>query len=217
MQMENVCYGREELFCLNMVRQGVLGELLHGEAAYIHELRGQMNEVEHGTGSWRTYHYVKAQRQPLPDPRLGPVAQYMSIGAPRTPSATSSSFSSPATGPRALRARRSSPPTTSGTRSKWNGGDMNTTIIKTALGRTIMVQWDETSPRPYSRHNLIQGTKGTFAGFPNRLAIEGVTSTHEWTEGEELETLDRAGTSTRCASAWASWPRRGAATAAWTS
>ena len=39
MQMENVCYGREELLYLNMVRQGVIGELLHGEAAYIHDLR----------------------------------------------------------------------------------------------------------------------------------------------------------------------------------
>jgi len=54
---------------------------------------------------------------------------------------------------------------------KWNaldfiGGDMNTSIIKTVLGRTIMVQWDETSPRPYSRHNLVQGSKGILAGFP---------------------------------------------------
>jgi predicted dehydrogenase len=54
MMMENVHYGREELMYLNMVRQGVLGELLHGEAAYLHELRGQMKEVERGTGSWRT-------------------------------------------------------------------------------------------------------------------------------------------------------------------
>ena len=54
MIMENVCYGREELFYLNMVRLGVMGDLLHGEAAYIHDLRDQMNEVEHGTGSWRT-------------------------------------------------------------------------------------------------------------------------------------------------------------------
>ncbi|HPK38223.1 MAG TPA: alpha-N-acetylgalactosaminidase, partial [Kiritimatiellia bacterium] len=48
----------------------------------------------------------------------------------------------------------------------------NTTIIKTVKGRSIMVQWDETSPRPYSRHNLIQGTRGTFAGFPNRIALD---------------------------------------------
>ncbi len=60
MMMENVNYGREELLYLNMVRQGVIGELLHGEAAYIHDLRGQMNQVERGTGSWRTYHYARA-------------------------------------------------------------------------------------------------------------------------------------------------------------
>lgn len=52
------------------------------------------------------------------------------------------------------------------------GGDINTSIIKTELGRTIMVQWDESSPRPYSRLNLIQGTRGVGAGFPNRLALD---------------------------------------------
>ena len=82
---------------------------------------------------------------------------------------------------------------------KWNqldfrNGDLSTSIIKTQVGRTIMVQWDETSPRPYSRHNLIQGTKGTLAGFPNRVAledgVEGATENHhKWAEGEYLETI----------------------------
>ena len=44
---------------------------------------------------------------------------------------------------------------------------MNTAVVKTQLGRTILVQLDETSPRPYSRANLIQGTEGTLAEFPN--------------------------------------------------
>ncbi len=57
-----------------------------------------------------------------------------------------------------------------------------------------MVQWDETSPRPYSRHNLIQGTKGTLAGFPTRVAleggVEGVTKNHHsWAQGKDLEVL----------------------------
>ena len=55
-----------------------------------------------------------------------------------------------------------------------------------------MVQWDETSPRPYSRLNLIQGTKGVLAGFPTRIAIEGgfdglSADHHEWIEGNLLE------------------------------
>jgi hypothetical protein len=82
---------------------------------------------------------------------------------------------------------------------KWNNmdfsnGDINTSIIKTHLGRTVMVQWDETSPRPYSRLNLIQGTKGTLAGFPTRAAFENgfkdlTKDHHSWIEGEKLEML----------------------------
>jgi predicted dehydrogenase len=188
MLMENVNYGREELLYLNMVRQGLLGELLHGESAYIHELRSQMNDVERGTGSWRTYHYAKRNGNLYPCHGLGPVAQYMSLARTEDTFRRLVSFSSPAKG-RALFAKAKFPADHKWNQLVYQGGDMNTSIIKTALGRTIMIQWDETSPRPYSRHNYIQGTKGTLAGFPNRLAIEGIKSYHGWTEGEEFEKI----------------------------
>jgi len=54
MMLENVCYGREELMVLNMCWRGLFGELTHSEAAYIHDLRMQMHDLERGTGSWRT-------------------------------------------------------------------------------------------------------------------------------------------------------------------
>ena len=71
---------------------------------------------------------------------------------------------------------------------------MNTSIIKTVLGRTVMVQWDETSPRPYSRLNLIQGTLGTLAGFPTRVALENgfkdiTKDHHSWVQGENLQKI----------------------------
>ena len=187
--MENCCYGREELFCLNLCRLGLLGELLHGEAAYLHDLRDQMHEVKHGTGSWRTWHYVKRNGNLYPTHGLGPVAQYMGINRGDRFDYLSS-VSSPAVGRPAF-AKSHFPPDHQWNKiAKWNCGDMCTTIIKTALGRTIMVQWNETSPRPYSRINLIQGSRGVFAGYPSRLAIEGVTpSTHEWAEGAKLEEL----------------------------
>ncbi len=189
MMLENCCYGREELFCLNIVRQGLLGDLLHAEAAYVHELRGQMNEVAHGTGSWRTFHYAKRNGNLYPTHGLGPVAQYLGINRGDRFDYMSA-VASPALG-RALFAKAKFPPDHQWNQIKqWNCGDMVTTIIKTALGRSLMVQWDETSPRPYSRHNLIQGTKGTFAGYPNRLACEGLTpKTHEWTEDAKLEEI----------------------------
>jgi predicted dehydrogenase len=189
MMMENVNYGREELVYLNMVRQGVIGEILHAEAAYIHELRGQMENGD-STGSWRTFHYAKRNGNLYPTHGLGPVAQYMSLARGEDQFGRLVSFSSPAKG-RALRAANSQSLTNPAWKTlEFKGGDMNTSIIKTTLGRTVMVQWDETSPRPYTRHNLIQGTKGTLAGFPNRMAIEGVTkSYHDWAENGEWEQI----------------------------
>jgi len=189
MMMENVNYGREELLYLNMVRQGVIGELLHGEASYIHSLREQMENGD-TTGSWRTFQYAKRNGNLYPTHGLGPVAQYMSIGRTEDTFARLVSFSSPAKG-RNLYAQKSEHLTNPEFKKlDFKGGDINTSIIKTALGRTIMVQWDETSPRPYTRLNLIQGTKGTLAGFPNRMAIEGVTKTpHEWTTDAEWDAI----------------------------
>jgi predicted dehydrogenase len=172
MMMENVCYGRDELMVLNMVRQGVFGDLLHGEAAYIHELRWQMKEVTEKTGSWRTAWHAKTNANLYPTHGLGPVAQYMNINrGDRFDYLTSTS--SPAIGRQAYAAREFDK---DHQRNQLNyiAGDMNTSVIKTVKGRTIMVQHDTTSPRPYSRHNYIQGTNGTFAGFPNRIALENV-------------------------------------------
>ena len=193
MMMENVNYGREELLYLNLCRKGVIGDLLHAEAAYIHELRFQMEEQERGTGSWRTHHYAKRNGNLYPTHGLGPVAQYMNLGRGEDQFSSIISFSSPAKGRKLFAEKKYTK------EHKWNdldfiAGDINTSIIKTNLGRTIMVQWDETSPRPYSRLNLIQGTKGALAGYPTRIALEdgvpGATENHHsWAEGEKLEAL----------------------------
>ncbi len=193
MMMENVNYAREELMYLNMCRLGVIGEPLHAEAAYVHELRGQMEEQERGTGSWRTHHYANRNGNLYPTHGLGPVAQYMNLARTEDNFTSLVSFSTPAMG-RKLYAEKNYAADHKWNKLDYKGGDMNTTIIKTALGRTIMVQWDETSPRPYTRHNLIQGTKGILAGFPTRVALEGgiegaTKNHHEWAEGAQLASL----------------------------
>lgn len=193
MMMENVNYSRDELMFLNMCRQGVVGELLHAEASYIHELRFQMEEQERGTGSWRTHHYANRNGNLYPTHGLGPVAQYMSLGRQEDSFKSLVSFSSPALG-RQDYAAKNYPADHKWNKLDFKGGDINTSIIKTNLGRTIMVQWDETSPRPYSRLNLVQGTKGILAGFPTRVALEGgveglTENHHRWVQGEQLEAL----------------------------
>ena len=178
MMMENVCYGREELMALNMVRQGVLGELLHGEAAYIHELRWQMVDMEEGTGSWRTDWHTRRNANLYPTHGLGPIAQYMNINRGDRFDYLSS-MSSPALG-RQLYAKREFPADHIRNQAKYICGDMNTSLIKTARGLTIMVQHDTTTPRPYTRHNLIQGTNGVYGQYPDRFALESEGKFHEW-------------------------------------
>ena len=207
MMLENVNYGRDELMFLNMVRQGLIGELLHGEAAYIHPLREQMESVVRGCGSWRTYHYAARNGNLYPTHGLGPVAQYMNLARTDDNFDRIVSFSSPALG-RPAYAKKNFPADHKWNQMDYKCGDMSTSIIKTKAGRTIMVQWDETSPRPYDRKNLIQGTEGTLAGFPTRIAGEKVSpgakkttdagqpggaeisvgdGYHKWYEGEEAE------------------------------
>lgn len=190
MQMENCNYGREELLYLNMVRQGVIGDLLHGEAAYIHDLRSEMDEVERGTGSWRTYHYSKRNGNVYPTHGLGPVAQYMNLARKDDNFGRLVSFSSPAIG-RKRHAQAKFPADHKWNKLEFNCGDINNALIKTTMGRTILVQWDETSPRPYSRINLIQGTLGTLTGFPTRVAglNLGDGNFHRWIEGGELNAI----------------------------
>jgi hypothetical protein len=178
MMMENVCYGREELMALNMVRQGLLGELLHGEAAYIHELRWQMKEMDEGTGSWRTGWHERRNANLYPTHGLGPIAQYMNINRGDRFDYLSS-MSSPAIG-RQLYAQREFPADHVRNQKTYICGDMNTSLIKTLKGRTIMVQHDTTTPRPYTRHNLIQGTNGVYAQYPNRFALESEGEFHQW-------------------------------------
>ena len=199
MMMENVNYGRDELMFLNMCRKGLIGDFLHAEASYIHSLRFQMDEQKRGTGSWRTYHYANGKGNLYPTHGLGPVAQYMNLSRKDDNFSKLVSYSSPALG-RKLYANKKYPKDHKWNKLNFKNGDINTSLIKTELGRTIMVQWDETSPRPYSRHNLIQGTQGTLAGFPTRVAFDNESNIknnisdesvdyHSWTKGKDLEKL----------------------------
>jgi Oxidoreductase family, NAD-binding Rossmann fold len=170
MIMENCCYGYNELLVLNLIRAGVLGHLLHGEAAYIHDLRGEIFS-DKGEGLWRRAPHTTRNGNLYPTHGLGPVSNYMGINrGDRFDYLVS--MSSPAKGFDAYRAAnvpKGNP--------KWNEkyvcGDMNTSLIKTVNGLTIMLQHDVSNPRPYDRINLISGVKGVFRDYPERIYVDG--------------------------------------------
>jgi hypothetical protein len=200
--LENCCYGEEELFVLNLQRQGFFGDLKHGECGYIHDQRVSGSGPKGYTfldaqREWRRNYATLLQGNLYPTHGLGTISQYMSIGRGDA-FKYAVSVSSPEFGLSQLR-ERVKPDRDRSKDQKFICGDMNTSIIKTELGRTIVVQHDNTSPRPYSRGNLLSGSLATFAGYPNRLAIDvdnasplldpkEKRNSHSWTyEGDRLK------------------------------
>jgi predicted dehydrogenase len=175
--LENACYGWNELLVLNMVRAGVLGEILHGEAAYDHDLREIVFENA-SEGLWRRAEHIGRNGNLYPTHGLGPVARYMGIHrGDRFDHIVS--MSSPEAGLTDYRKRRV-PAADPKWQESYTCGDVNTSLIKTLRGRTIILQHAVANPRPYDRINLIAGTKGIFRDYPARLFIEGQAGRERW-------------------------------------
>lgn len=159
MMLENCCYDYFELTTLNMAQQGILGEIVHGEGAYIHELKGMIKGNE-----WRKDWNVKYNGNLYPTHGLGPVCQAMNIHRGDKMDYLVS-ISSNQFGMTQL-AKEHFGADSPEAKQTYARGDMNTSIIRTAKGKTIMVQHDVTSPRPYSRLHTISGTKGYVQKYP---------------------------------------------------
>lgn len=176
--MENCNYGYNELLVLNLVRAGVLGELKHGGAAYNHDLRSILFE-DRDEGLWRRAHHTQRDSNLYPTHGLGPVAFYLDIHrGDRLDYLVS--MSTPEMGLSKWRADHAA---TEGAKSgeRYVAGDLNISLVRTANGRTIRLEHDVASPRPYSRINSVQGTKGIFEDYPARIYVEGVSPSHQWT------------------------------------
>ena len=175
--MENCCYDRSELMVLNMVRQGLFGELVHAEGGYMHDLRRLKFEAA-GEGLWRRNWGMKMDGNLYPTHGLGPLAWYANINrGDRFEYLTS--LSSAARGMQAF-ARKNFKESDPRRSERHILGDVNTTLIRSVKGVSFMLQHDTNLPRPYSRLNTIQGTKGIFRGFPDQIHIEGRTPGHDW-------------------------------------
>lgn len=180
--MENCCYDRIELMSLNMVRRGLLGEILHAEAGYLHDLR-EVKFSSQGEGLWRRQHSWKRNGNLYPTHGLGPVAQCMNINRGDAFDYLVS-MSSPSRGLQ-LYAREKFGPDSPQAKEKFALGDVNTSLIKTKLGKTIILIHDTNLPRPYSRIHLIQGTRGILQKWPDRIYVEGRSPQHQWEDIEK--------------------------------
>ncbi len=189
MMLENCCYDFFEMATLNMAQQGLLGEIVHVEGAYIHDLRElNFKSPEEGgyQGMWRLDYNAKNKANLYPTHGLGPVCQALNIhrGDKMNYLVSMSSdqfgmteYAKNKFGEESDYAKRT-----------YEKGDINTTIIKTEKGKTIMIQHDVTSPRPYNRIHMLSGTKGFVQKYPiTGIALE--PNAHEFLPEAEMEKL----------------------------
>lgn len=197
--LENVCYRRDVMAILNMVRKNMFGELIHLEGGYQHDLRHvKFNDgkspygkgVEFGSkdgyseSKWRTQHSVNRNGELYPTHGLGPAAMMLNLERGNR----MISLTSTASKARGLHNYivDNSGKDHKNANIKFNLGDVVTTVIKTYNGETINLQHDTNLPRPYSLGFRVQGTKGIWMDINNSLYIEGVSKDpHGWESDTE--------------------------------
>jgi predicted dehydrogenase len=181
--MENCCYDSTEMMVLNMIRKGLFGEVMHGECGYLHDLRALKLSPTYYEGMWRLHQSVKLNGNLYPTHGIGPMAWCMDINrGDALDYLVSMSTNSIGLN---LFAKEKFPDTKWGDQ-KFALGDINTTLIRTKKGKTIICQHDTNLPRPYSRDFLVQGTKGIMRKYPTqKIHLDGITKGHAWDEMDE--------------------------------
>jgi predicted dehydrogenase len=204
MMLENVCYRRDVMAVLNMVRQKVFGELIHLQGGYQHDLREvKFNDGIHAYGhgaefgdkgyseaQWRTEHSVRRNGDLYPTHGVGPLA--LMAGINRGNRFTQLvSFSSKARGLHNHVVKVGGPAHPNAA-IDFKLGDVITTMIKCAGGETLLLQHDTSLPRPYSLGFRVQGTEGLWMDINKSIYIEGKSAkSHQWEDAAPwLETYD---------------------------
>jgi len=186
MMMENVCYRRDVMAVLQIVREGLLGEMMHLHCGYQHDLRAvkfnpgaEFGPGANGEAVWRTDHSIHRNGELYPTHGIGPVANWLDINRGNL----FVSLTSHATKTRGLHehivAQGGEDHPNADVRFKL--GDIVTTIIHTRNGETVMVSHDTNLPRPYSLAFRVQGTRGLWMNDNHSIYIEGVSpEAHRW-------------------------------------
>lgn len=188
MMLENCCYDFFELLTLNMTRQGMFGEIVHAEGAYIHDLsKDWLFNKKAYADMWRLKENIGHNGNLYPTHGLGPIAQCMDINRGDKFDHLVSMSTNDFTLNNMAKEMAAKDEFFKPYVDKPYRGNMNTTLIRTHKGKTVMVQHDVSTIRPYSRIHMVSGTKGAAQKWPGpqRIAFG-----HSWIKTEELKQLE---------------------------
>ncbi len=200
MILENVCYRRDVMAVLNMVRQKMFGELVHTQCGYQHDLREvkfndgkqvygggvEFGEKGYSEAKWRTQHSVDRNGDLYPTHGLGPVAEMLNINRGNQ-FLYLTSIASQGVGLHDYIVKKGGV-NHPNAKVKFKLGDVVTTNIKCANGETIMISHDTNLPRPYSLGFRVQGTNGLWMNDGNHIYLEGISKkTHTWDDFKDYQ------------------------------
>ncbi|MDQ2720885.1 MAG: Gfo/Idh/MocA family oxidoreductase [Bacteroidota bacterium] len=171
MMMENCCYDFFELMTLNMARDGFFGEVLHGEGAYLHNLLGENFDKNGYYNMWRLRENIDRNGNLYPTHGLGPLCQIMNINRGDQFVDISSTSSNDFLMHKTAMELAAKDPFYKEFENKKFRGNMNATNIRTQNGKTLTIYHDVTTPRPYSRIHLLNGTKASAVKYPEPAKI----------------------------------------------
>ena len=171
MLLENCCYGKTEMTLLNMIKQGVFGELVHCRGGYQHDLRDEIGNGDINR-HYRQDNFLCRNGELYPTHELGPIAQYLNLNRGNRMLSLVSMASKPVGQHLWMEKHRTDSPLSKAT---FHEGDVVTTMIKCANGETIVLNHDCTLPRPYSRGGYVQGTKGLWEEDGRLIYLEDRT------------------------------------------
>lgn len=180
MQLENCVYDYFELTSLNMAQQGLFGEVLHAEGAYIHDLSAFW---EYYQDDWRLQYNKEFRGDVYATHGMGPVAQALDIHRGDKMNILVAMDTKPVNIPEHLIDKRG---VDRDSAYMFANGQHTMTMISTENGKTIHIQHDVASPRPYSRMYQLSGTKG----FANKYPSEGYALDASSLEGSEIPNLE---------------------------
>jgi predicted dehydrogenase len=179
MMLENWSFRSDNLAVLNMIRKGLLGEIMHCHCAHSHDVMGWFFDSQTGEDRWPAKYLVKHNRDQYPTHQLGPVISWMDINcgdyfdyvtATATDSVSINEYFTSKFGPEHPNAKR-----------KFAQGDIVTTVVRTKKGKSIVINYDMQLPRPYDNRWLVQGTRGLYNEQRNAVYIKDKSPKyHQW-------------------------------------
>ena len=197
MMLENVCYRRDVMAVMNMVRQNIFGELIHLQAGYQHDLREikfnngtqasgggvEFGEKGFSEAKWRTQHSVNRNGDLYPTHGIGPIAMMLNINrGNRFTQLVSYASKSRGLHEYIVKNGGENHPNA---KVNFKLGDIVTTMIRTASDETILLQHDTNLPRPYSIGFRVQGTNGIWMDVNKSIYIEGQSKEHHrWEDAQ---------------------------------